>query len=82
MWVVLNLHMKGNMNTPLGEQEIPMVWAHGMVGVLPVFDTEEGAKQYANGACGIVELRVNGPLSITKVRGLLVNTDVCAEHEV
>jgi hypothetical protein len=30
-----------------GEQELPLTWADGMVGVMPVFETQEQAEAYA-----------------------------------
>ena len=52
-YVVMALKSSGTVMTDLegieGQLEIPMIWAEGMVGVLPVFDNLEHATVYAEG---------------------------------
>ena len=31
------------------QRSVPLVWADGMVGVMPVFDSKENAEKYAEG---------------------------------
>ena len=47
-----------------GKSNIKVSWADGMIGVLPVFDTQENAKKYADGsAAAIVEIAEIEPVT-------------------
>lgn len=43
--------MDTNISIEVGgtEENLPLFYAEGMIGVMPVFDTEENAKAYAEG---------------------------------
>jgi len=54
--------MKRAGTVQVGEQlvEVPMVWADGMIGVIPVFETQEAAEKYSDGGkYQIVPIQVN-----------------------
>lgn len=40
------------------EQDIPLVWADGMVGVIPVFKDRDSAELYADNHFAVLELKV------------------------
>ena len=39
-------------------KEIPLILADGMVGMMPIFDSEDAAKKYADGDYEIVPVKV------------------------
>ena len=41
--------------------ELPLAYADGMIGCMPVFETKEQAEQFAGGAYGIVEITTSPP---------------------
>ena len=36
--------------------DIELIWADGMIGVMPIFETEEAAKKYAAGKSVVIEI--------------------------
>lgn len=56
MWVVLSIACDHDVLTPFGESRIVLRWADGMVGVMPVFETEQDALEYADGCADVVEV--------------------------
>lgn len=51
--VVAMLHETVTVASAWGEQDIPLSFAPGMIGALPVFDTLEAAEAFADGQCAI-----------------------------
>jgi len=41
----------------LGEQDLPLIWADGMIGVMPVFDNYQDAKKYARNDFQIIQIK-------------------------
>jgi len=60
MWVVLSVKRDLNVSVLGLNQKVPLVFADGMVGALPVFETEAAAKKWARGT-DVLEIQ-----SITK----------------
>lgn len=54
MYCVMELVRSVDVNIP--NTTIRVSWAKGMIGALPVFDSEESALEYANGARSVVLL--------------------------
>ncbi len=40
------------------EHKLDLTWADGMIGVMPVFDNEAAAKEYADGKFEILRIKV------------------------
>ena len=55
MWIVMSVHNTVGITIPLGESEVALSWAPGMIGVLPVFDTKASADKYTMGRALVVE---------------------------
>lgn len=47
MFIPMVMKHKIGVNSALGEQQLDLSWADGMVGAIPVFDSMEAAKTYA-----------------------------------
>ncbi len=43
------------------EHAIPLSWAEGMIGAMPIFETREQAEAYANGMFEIAEVKILQP---------------------
>ena len=39
------------------QRDIPLIWADGMVGIMPVFDSKKNAEKYAKGN-GVTEIKI------------------------
>lgn len=49
-WMVMSIQKDIKISNFLfGERKLDLVWSDGMVGAVPVFQTEEDAKRYASG---------------------------------
>lgn len=58
MFVVLSVKKNLTVSISLGSmQELPLAWADGMVGVMPVFETMAQAEYYADEYTDIVEIK-------------------------
>jgi len=55
VYVVCGLSKAQTLNTG---QHLPLAWADGMIGVLPVFATRKEAEQYAGEKYEILEFRI------------------------
>lgn len=56
MWLVLSVESTHELNLFGRKQSLDLVWADGMVGVCPVFETKEEAIGYASNNTFIVEV--------------------------
>ena len=49
IWAVMALEMTADLSVLSGEVTVPLRFAEGMIGVLPVFGNRESAEAYAGG---------------------------------
>lgn len=70
MWLVLSLAKQVTMesahNPAEWQREMKLTWADGMVGALPVFDSQEAALAYADGRYQVVRLEMGRPADMTE----------------
>jgi len=57
MWLVRGVHKNAELEIGGQTRELPLIWADGMCGVLPVFSTEESARKYSGGEFELDKIR-------------------------
>lgn len=57
-FLVMTLKRAVEVQTPIGIEKIPLTWADGMAGAMPVFDSREAAERYAQGDYEIFEVAI------------------------
>lgn len=60
MFAVLQLNKEVSISVWGLDHEVPLCYAEGMVGAIPVFSTKEKAEAHAEDKYQIIELRVPG----------------------
>ncbi len=57
-YVVMKMHKTIEIEINDVEHIIPLVYAEGMIGTLPVFDTQKEAEEWADGTCLVMRLQM------------------------
>ena len=63
MFAVMTLNKTVELSVAGQEISLPLAYADGMVGAIPVFSTRDAAKKFAAGNCGVLEVRIT-PVTI------------------
>lgn len=61
MFLAMTLHRDVQVDWFGGTRDVPLTYADGMVGAIPVFSTRTAAEAFSNGRYGIVEIEVSPP---------------------
>ena len=59
MYAVMSLNKTVGVKVAGAEHDLPLSYAQGMVGAIPVFDTREHAEAFADGRFEVVQLAVS-----------------------
>jgi len=57
-YLALALHRTIDLSVAGVERRLPLSYAEGMIGAMPVFDTREAAEAFADGTCKVAEICV------------------------
>ena len=57
-FLVMSLRRAAEAQLPSGIAKMPLKWAYGMIGAMPVFESREAAEEYAQGKFEIVEVEI------------------------
>lgn len=58
MFAVMSLDRTVELSVAGREISLPLAYADGMVGAIPVFSTRDAANKFAAGNCGVLEVRI------------------------